>query len=408
MQAHAPLEMASQKAHQPVQSGPSRTDPGPEEYLNDPRFHQSFTLPPGNDRPDPFKVTYCDYGYRNLDNPEREHVLLLCGPLLGSRYLHIAKDALAKKHKVRIIHPDRPGFGGTTHVDAPDRVRLWLEIVPALLAHLSVRHVSLAAHSGGTIYALNTVLHLRHLLSPDRPYVALAAPWVHQSRSGAALMTLAGGLPETVLGGFHTLAGFSLKHVAPVAGAVSGVFPSMQAVSGLLPASMRMGSAADPTPPPAVEADPMAEFEEKIWPQLIQKVYSEDTRGLSQDAILLLKRAGHSDYWGSWKDYDELVTLLAEAEHNLDVGVVKGAAKLKVDVFWAEEDQMIGVDKGPKWFEDCWRAEQRRDVIEFSSCVVPGTDHDGIMELKFDVFERIFRQVGENSEEGDSGLPSAA
>ncbi|KAK1654625.1 hypothetical protein BDP81DRAFT_389693 [Colletotrichum phormii] len=397
------MEMASQN-----QPGSSSTDPDPESYLNDPRFHQSFTLAPGSDRPENFKVTFCDYGYRNLDNPELEHVLLICGPLLGSRYLHIAKDALAKKHKVRIIHPDRPGFGGTTHVDAQDRVRLWLEIVPALLAHLSIRHVSLAAHSGGTIYALNTILHLRHLLSPTHPYLALAAPWVHQSRSGAALMTVAGGLPETVLGGFHTLAGFSLKYVAPMAGAVSGFFPSMQAVSGLLPASMRMGSAADPTHTPAAEVNPMAEFEEKIWPQLMQKVWSEDTRGLSQDAILLLKRAGHSEYWGSWKDYDELVTLLAEAEHNPDAGVVEGASKLKVDVFWAEEDHMIGVDKGPKWFEDCWRAEQRRDVIEFGSHVVPGTDHDTIMELKFDVFERILRKVGGTSEEGDSEMPSAA
>ncbi|OHE91976.1 hypothetical protein CORC01_12712 [Colletotrichum orchidophilum] len=400
MQAPASIEMVSQNANQPVSSP---TDPDPAEYLNDPRFHQSFTLAPGPDRPDPFQVTYCDYGYRNADDPEREHVLLFCGPLLGSRYLHVAKDALAKKHGVRIINPDRPGFGGTTHVDAPDRVRLWLEIVPALLQHLGIRHVSLAAHSGGTIYALNTLLHQRHILSPSRPYVALAAPWVHQSRSGSALMILAGGLPEAVLGGFHTLAGFSQKHVAPVASAVSGFFPSMQAVSGLLPTSLRTSPASPPPPPLAAEVSEnarMAEFEERIWPRLIEMVYAGDMRGLSQDAILLLKRAGHPGYWGSWGDYDELVTLLAEAERNLE-----STAKLKVDVFWAEEDHMIGVDKGPKWFEGCWRAEQCRGAIEYASCVVPGTDHEGIVELKFDMFERILRSVG-GTNEGDLELPS--
>ncbi|KAK2020421.1 hypothetical protein LX32DRAFT_329946 [Colletotrichum zoysiae] len=56
----------------------------PAGFLDDPRFHQTFTLPAGGpDRPHPFQVTYCDYGYRDPENPEREHVLLLCGPLMG-------------------------------------------------------------------------------------------------------------------------------------------------------------------------------------------------------------------------------------------------------------------------------------------------------------------------------------
>lgn len=61
----------------------SSPDPDPAEFLNDPRFHQTFTLPAGPNRPHPFQVTYSDYGYRNVDDPSREHVMLLCGPLLG-------------------------------------------------------------------------------------------------------------------------------------------------------------------------------------------------------------------------------------------------------------------------------------------------------------------------------------
>ena len=48
-----------------------------------------------------------------------------------------------------------------------------LEMVPALLEHLNIRHVALASHSCGAIYLLNTVLHLRHYLHPRKPYAAM-------------------------------------------------------------------------------------------------------------------------------------------------------------------------------------------------------------------------------------------
>ncbi|OHW94834.1 interferon-induced GTP-binding protein mx2 [Colletotrichum incanum] len=263
--------MASQEVNE-RSSTPVPDDPV--KFLNDGRFNQTFTLPAGPNRPDPFQVTYSDYGYRDLENPEREHVLLFCGPLMSSRHLHIAKDALAKKHRVRIINPDRPGFGGTTSVPAADRVRVWLEIVPALLRHLGIRHVSVASHSAGTIYALNTLLYLRRILSPTRP------------------------------------------------AAVSGMMPGFRAVSGLLPALQ-----TSPTPPVAEASASrrMARFEEEIWQQIIKKVYAENVQGLSEEAILLLKRAEHPECWGAWGDHDRFVTLLAEGEGNLDVGVVSDA-----------------------------------------------------------------------------------
>ncbi|KZL65040.1 interferon-induced gtp-binding protein mx2 [Colletotrichum incanum] len=398
--------MASQEVNE-RSSTPVPDDPV--KFLNDGRFNQTFTLPAGPNRPDPFQVTYSDYGYRDLENPEREHVLLFCGPLMSSRHLHIAKDALAKKHRVRIINPDRPGFGGTTSVPAADRVRVWLEIVPALLRHLGIRHVSVASHSAGTIYALNTLLYLRRILSPTRPYVALITPWVHPSRSGVSLMRAAGGLPEAVLGQFHTVAGFFQRNLAPVTGlssaAVSGMMPGFRAVSGLLPALQ-----TSPTPPVAEASASrrMARFEEEIWQQIIKKVYAENVQGLSEEAILLLKRAEHPECWGAWGDHDRFVTLLAEGEGNLDVGVVSDGARLKVEVYFAEADNMIGTGGGPGWFKDCWRAERRSERIDFSSCVVPLSEHDSIVSLGFDVFERIFRQVAGTDGGGSSSSPNTA
>ena len=71
-------------------------------------------------------MTYADYGYREEGN---KAVILICGPMISTRYLHIAKDALAKERKVRIIHPDRFGFGGSTDISLDERVRVWLGTV---------------------------------------------------------------------------------------------------------------------------------------------------------------------------------------------------------------------------------------------------------------------------------------
>lgn len=67
---------------------------------------------------------------------------------------------------------DRPGFGGSTPVPVEKRVSTWLEIVPAVLEYLGVRHVAVVSHSAGTIYAINTAVHLSRLLHPSRPFVA--------------------------------------------------------------------------------------------------------------------------------------------------------------------------------------------------------------------------------------------
>ncbi|KAH0423970.1 interferon-induced gtp-binding protein mx2 [Colletotrichum camelliae] len=387
--------MASQT---PPENGlnPPREFPDPAEYLNDPRFNRKFTLPPTPDLPENFQVTYADFGHNDPSDPSSANVLLLCGPLLGSRYLHIAKDALAKRHKVRIIDIDRPGFGGTTPVPPNLRVRAWLAIVPALLAHLSIRHVALAAHSGGTLYALNTLLHHRRLLSPSRPYLALCAPWVHPSRSGAALMSLTSGLPQGLVGAFDKVAGFMVRSLVPATAGVSNAVSGM--VSGLVPSLA--GTAAEVYTAPGVSDVRLAEYEEKIWGTLMKRVYAESVQGLGQDAVLLLKRDGNEGFWGEWGDYDKLVPILAQQERELGVG-------LEVEVFFAASDAMIGTGDGPRWFEQCWREEQRGEKIKFSSCVVPEADHDSIMSLRFDVFERIIRSVGGVAEEAAPAVSAA-
>jgi len=62
-------------------------------------------------------------------------------------------------------------MGNTTDVPLAQRVSVWIEIVPRLLAHLGIKHVCLASHSAGTIYLLNTLYCCREILDPEKPMV---------------------------------------------------------------------------------------------------------------------------------------------------------------------------------------------------------------------------------------------
>ena len=124
----------------------------------------------------------------------------------------------AQKLGIRILAVDRPGLGGTPNVDLECRIQTWLEIVPALLSHLKLQHVALVSHSAGTIYLINTLLHLRHVLHPSQPYVAMVAPWVHHSNSSSLLMSLTNMAPCSTIGNFHSLSSFLMTSIMPSVG----------------------------------------------------------------------------------------------------------------------------------------------------------------------------------------------
>lgn len=93
------------------------------EFLCDIRFHRSFVLPANEarGRSKPFRVSYADYGDRRSDA-----VVLLCGALMATRFCYSPLDYLAKSYNVRIVHPDRPGIGGTDPVELHERIPIWL------------------------------------------------------------------------------------------------------------------------------------------------------------------------------------------------------------------------------------------------------------------------------------------
>jgi hypothetical protein len=98
-----------------------------ERFRADERFSRVFAYPadPARGRPEALRISYADYGYRNTEHPQEEKVFLFFGPLLGSRMLFVAKDALAKEHRIRVISADRPGFGQTPDIEAEGRLIFW-------------------------------------------------------------------------------------------------------------------------------------------------------------------------------------------------------------------------------------------------------------------------------------------
>ena len=107
------------------------------EFLCDVRFHKSYTLPPNPEtgRDNPYHVSYADYG-----DPNSNAVVLFCGALMGTRFCYSPLDQLAKAYSVRIIHPDRPGIGGSDAVELEKRIQIWLgeQILLFVISHVLI------------------------------------------------------------------------------------------------------------------------------------------------------------------------------------------------------------------------------------------------------------------------------
>ncbi|KAK5657630.1 hypothetical protein OQA88_2702 [Cercophora sp. LCS_1] len=353
-----------------------------DEYIKDARFHRVFELPanPASGREENFKVQYADFGYRNEADPNQENVLLFFGPLMASRLLHVAKDGFAKQHKIRIINPDRPGIGGTDPVDMKERLGIWREAIPALLAHLGIQHVFVACHSGGTVWALDMTLHHPELLHPSKAYIAIGAPWILPAHTGLTIMSLVNIFPATLVNQTDKFVRLVNNHIGPMIGTSMGF--TANAIAKLVPSPSSQGEGQVP------EGSEEVKLEETLWPKIMNQVYEDGVEGISSEALLLMQKTGNTGGWSDWGDYDMLIPRLA------DLFRAQGR-KLKVDIFYAEKDTLIGDggSKGPLWFDKCWQADGLRDAITFQSETVKGADHDGIWTFKQGTIQALFERI---------------
>ncbi|RYP77935.1 hypothetical protein DL770_006975 [Monosporascus sp. CRB-9-2] len=310
------------------------------EFLADLRFHQSLLIAPEKcrdraTRSSPLRVAYSDIG------DSEGTPLLFVGGLFGTRYTLALADKLSKERHVRLISPDKPGIGGTDAVDVEQKVGVWL--VEALTEQLDLTHISLIAHSSGAIYALNTVLHLRHLLRPRHPYVALVAPWVHPSDSHTFQATVASALPDWAVHRYTARPGVEMKDTDALTKAIDT--------------------------------------------KMLEYAPRENIEGVSQEALFCLRR-GSKQIWGGWEDYDGFLSLLRESEAKL---LERRGDKLTVDVYFAESDNSSG-SRGSEWFDACWKTHAT-DFTNYKSRTAPGTTHETVMRPEFEVLDNVFREL---------------
>lgn len=368
------------------------------ELACDIRLHRSFHLAPnhGIGRSNPIRVSYSDVGYSESSSSAEEPsnsegheipVVLWAGGMFGGRYQAFANDDICQKYRVRFLAIDRPGIGGTDLVNRNQRIQTWLDMVPALLNHVGVKHVHLAAHSAGTIFVLNTILHQRHLLHPTKPLAAFFGPWVHPSKSGKWGLSVVGLLPEVAIGTWHHWAKMINSNVAPVlrASGVSVTKASRTPVIGISKTKV-------------TEDSTIGDGTETAWRKaseavITNYVFAENVEGASHEALLCLRKG--NTVWGEWLDIDDAIQRIADNERASQASPrSEMAEKLKFQVFFAEDDEMIG-KRGQRWLEACFTQDGVSEFVHLESEVVLGTDHNNVLALQSHAMEKMIQTIGQ-------------
>lgn len=371
------------------------------------RLHRSFVLAPNPriGRKKPIRVAYSDVGFQpsvlesatNQSEGETDiPTLLFAGGQFGGRYQAYAYDEIARAHKVRFLAIDRPGIGGTQAVPLDQRIGTWLDMVPALLAHIGVKYVHLACHSAGTIFVVSTILRLRHLLHPTKPYIAFLGPWVPPSVSGKWTMATVSKLPESWICQWHHIARFMNNNVAPVITASGMAWGSIQSTS---------------ESKTIITETSQSDYEETLWKRASESVitryiFAEDVEGSSHEALLCLQKGNVK--WGNWQDLRKGAAMISSNEktlQELEGSDADTKQKLRIRLFFAEEDEMVG-RMGQTYLENCFAKATDREYLDFHSEVVQGTDHNEVLTVSRGAIEKIMKAVSAPEMEADQGAMS--
>ncbi|KAL2419959.1 hypothetical protein ABEF95_009476 [Exophiala dermatitidis] len=321
-------------------------------------------------------VTYGVAGVMDRNVP----TLLFAGGMYGGRWNAPWVDYLCRQKGVRVIFIDRPGLGGSTPVHVSKRVPVWLETVPKILSALDVTQVGLIAHSCGIIYAFNTVYHTPDLLTPNMPLVLLS-PWVHPSKSGVKMLTIASAMPAGLMQGLNKVTSFLVKNLIPS--------PSDKDGKATKKAQKDQQSQQQQEKQQQQRKQPTAD--DKKWLEttgfvaseteefrnhFIKMFFAEDTTGASEEASLGLKhgggKLGAGHFWGVCDDYERFVGRLADRKKD------KGnKEKLRIVAYFGSKDSYLG-SGGQKYLRDVWSSPLARQVADFALEEVKGLDHDGV------------------------------
>ncbi|PCG98864.1 Hypothetical protein PENO1_031740 [Penicillium occitanis (nom. inval.)] len=351
--------MTQEAVNMPSTVKPPRTIAA--EYISQRHFHRRFILPQTATHGD-LPITYADIGKRPEVISENVPTFLFMPEKLG----------------VRVLVVDRPGMGGSASVPRESRVAIWLELVPLLLKHLSIEHVSLISHSAGIIYLLNTLVAHRDILDPEHPYIACLAPWVDPAHSHMTTWQLARYIPTKA---------FSIWNQIPQFFQTSPLIASSGAVITSIKDKLPSGGNDDNTVSElkrrlieqeyGLDRDVQIELE-KLTAKFI---FKESTVGANEEALQCVRKGAP---WLECDDYMQFARNLAESERTR--GGTSG--KIRMRAYFAESDVMIGKG-GQKYFENCFRGFE--DVLDFDSATIMKENHDSVA-FSPEVLGKIFRE----------------
>jgi len=287
----------------------------------------------------------------------------------------------------------RPGVGGSTEVPLSDRISIFLETVPLLLAHLGIKHISLASHSAGTIYALNLLHSHRELLSPSHPQITLMSPWVHQSHTSVSFLVAAANLPNPLMNYWNDINGLVWNSASPSFASSSGALSALSGWFSSTSTKAEKGQKESEREEEIRGAYGMSGAVKSEVERLTGKyVFEESTRGVNDEARLCLKSTVGTD-WLACEDYVEYVEELKEFWEKKVAGK-GGEAKLRVKIVLAEDDLMVG-EKGKKYFQDVWTQEKCGQGIDVQCLQLEKTDHDSVTSADKGYLKEMFAAATE-------------
>ncbi|KAI9031712.1 Alpha/Beta hydrolase protein [Phycomyces nitens] len=159
--------------------------------IDEPRMHQTFryNAQPGN-KLKSHTVGYADYGSSNADYP-----VFVIGGHGCTRLVGVMFAELAQRYGIRMIWPERPGYGLSDECNLQHISALaWADVVIQLADYLGIKQFGIIGQSVGSVFAL-AIAHKY----PSRVFgpVFLISPWV--STQAANTFKWARRLPAAIV-----------------------------------------------------------------------------------------------------------------------------------------------------------------------------------------------------------------
>ncbi|EPB92719.1 hypothetical protein HMPREF1544_00448 [Mucor circinelloides 1006PhL] len=168
----SPLVKARPKTHIAINTRPTVSTQVPRvNVLRESRLHQTFQYnAKTTGRLRSHRVGYAVYG------PSYGHPVFVIGGYGCTRMVGIMFEELAFRYGLRMIWPERPGYGLSEECGSQEITALeWADVVIQLADYLQIRQFSIIAQSVGTVFALAIARkYPGYVLGP----IYLISPWV--------------------------------------------------------------------------------------------------------------------------------------------------------------------------------------------------------------------------------------